>query len=161
MQTFHSPQLTPGGDFDPTVRQESAAHRVPEIPPSTGITVPVTKAPAREARKMAIPAISSCEPVRLSGTISVIAAPARSRVARIIRLWKGPGATALTVIWIEHPIPARLGKFRVGRTPFGAGVVDEDLEAILHPIPLLPPVTRATLPAIENKSAMLEVSPKA
>ncbi len=42
------------------------------IPPSTGIIAPVRYAPARDARKTAVPAMSSARPMRFKGALAAI-----------------------------------------------------------------------------------------
>src|SRR5690606_14668121 len=67
------------------------------IPPSTGITAPVTYAPARDDRESAMPAMSSGSPIRPSGQLFLIASPKLRSVSAIILLSNGPGAIAFTV----------------------------------------------------------------
>src|SRR5918995_3831234 len=61
------------------------------------MTVPVRYEPARDARKMAVPAMSSGRPMRFIGIAAAMASPAAASVAAIIFDSKGPGAMALTV----------------------------------------------------------------
>ena len=62
------------------------------------MTAPVTYAPARLARKIAAPAMSSGRPMRPSGDERAIESPKSRSVAAIIFDSNGPGAIALTVM---------------------------------------------------------------
>lgn len=53
------------------------------LPPSSVIRAPLTYAPARDERKMQVPAASSGEPIRPRGTRPTMASPNFSRVCFI------------------------------------------------------------------------------
>ena len=80
------------------------------IPPSTGMTAPVTYDPARLDRNTATPAMSSGRPIRPSGDEEAIASPKSRSVCAIIFDSNGPGATAFTVMWRG---PSSLARTRV------------------------------------------------
>eukprot|EP00962_Isochrysis_galbana_P015271 scaffold4387_cov126-Isochrysis_galbana.AAC.6 len=69
------------------------------------------RAPAREARKSAAPHASAGVPTRPRRVPSPSAcSPTAVNVARIMREWKGPGASALTVMF---SLPSRAARCRV------------------------------------------------
>src|SRR6185436_18797847 len=74
---------------------------VTAIPPSRGMTAPVMKAAAGDARKIASPAASSGVPARARGTCesSSLRPSGVPSVLRVIRESNGPGAMTFTVMW--------------------------------------------------------------